>query len=84
MNYMIKTRRTTRTEKIVNPGIYQVPVAYEMSPDIKELAKKAGFVFWGKEPWGPGEGNIDWSSNYDKELKKFAKLVRKEYAKKDR
>ena len=83
MNYMIKTRRTTRTEKIANPGIYQIPVAYEMSPDIKELAKKAGFVCWGKEPWGPGKGNIDWSSNYDKELMKFADLLRKEYAKKD-
>jgi hypothetical protein len=56
----------------------------KMNKKIKKLAKKAGFVIWGDEPWGPGKGNIDWSSNYDNELKKFAKLVRKEYAKKDR
>ena len=55
-----------------------------MNERIKKLAKKAGFVIWGAASWGPGKGNIDWSSNYDKELKKFAKLVRKEYAKKDR
>jgi len=77
---MNKTRKTTRQEKIVNPGVYEVPV-YEMNEVIKKLAKEAGFVFWGKEPWGPGEGHIDWSSNYDKELAKFAELLRKEYAK---
>ena len=71
---MIKTRRTTRAEKIVNPGVYEVPV-YEMNEVIKKLAKEAGFVFWKKEPWGPGEDHIDWSSNYDKELAKFAYLV---------
>jgi hypothetical protein len=54
-----------------------------MNKKIKKLAREAGFVFWKKETWGPGEDHIDWSSNYDKELKKFAKLVRKEYAKKD-
>lgn len=72
---MIKTRKTTRAEKIVNPGIYEVPVAYEMNEVIKKLAKEAGFIFWKKEPWGPGKGHIDWSSNYDKELAKFAYLV---------
>ena len=55
-----------------------------MNNRIRELAKKAGFVFWGREAWGPGEDHIDWSSNYDKELAKFAELLRKEYAKKDR
>jgi hypothetical protein len=54
-----------------------------MNKKIKKLAKKAGFVIWGDESWGPGKGNVDWSSNYDRELKKFAKLIRKEYAKKD-
>ena len=79
---VIKTRRTTRQEKIVNPGVYEVPV-YEMNEVIKKLAKEAGFVFWGKESWGPGEGHIDWSSNYDKELVRFAELLKEEYAKKD-
>jgi len=55
-----------------------------MKKKIKKLARKAGFVIWDDSSWGPGKGNIDWSSNYDRELKKFAKLVRKEYAKKDR
>jgi hypothetical protein len=79
---MIKTRRTTRKEKIVNPGVYEVPV-YEMDPKIKKLAKKAGFVFWGKQEWGPGEDHIDWACNYDKEILKFAELLKEEYAKKD-
>ena len=54
-----------------------------MKKKIKKLAKKAGFVIWDDSSWGPGKGNIDLASNYDKELKKFAKLVKKEYAKKD-
>jgi hypothetical protein len=78
-DYM-KTRRTTRAEKIVNPGIYEVPVAYEINNKIKELAKKAEFVFWKDEAWGPGEGHIDWSSNYDNELNKFAELIVRECA----
>jgi len=78
-DYM-KTRRTTRAEKIVNPGIYEVPVAYEINNKIKELAKKAGVVFWKDEAWGPGEGHIDWSSNYDIELNKFAELIVRECA----
>lgn len=80
---MTKTRRTTRAEKIVNPGVYEVPVVYEMDPKIRKLAKKAGFVIWGDASWGPGKGHIDWSCNYDDELVKFAELLRKEYAKKD-
>ncbi len=78
----MKTRRTTRQEKIVNPGVYEVPV-YEMEPEIKKLAKKAGFVFWGNQEWGPGEGHIDWACNYDKEIIKFAELLRKKYEKED-
>ena len=76
----MKTRRTTRAEKIVNPGIYEVPVAYEINNKIKGLAKKAEFVFWKDEAWGPGEGHIDWSSNYDIELNKFAELIVRECA----
>ena len=54
-----------------------------MDPKIKKLAKKAGFVFWGKQEWGPGEDHIDWACNYDKEILKFAELLKEEYAKKD-
>jgi len=70
----MKTRKTTRAEKIVRPGIYEVPV-YDMDGKIKELAREAGFIFWKKESWGPGEDHIDWSCNYDKELAKFTYLV---------
>ena len=54
-----------------------------MNERIKELAEKAGFILWGDELWGPGKGKVDWSSNYDKELEKFAELLKEEYAKKD-
>ena len=46
-----------------------------MNERIRELAEKAGFVLWGDEMWGPGKGNIDWSSNYDKELLLYTDLV---------
>lgn len=46
-----------------------------MKKKIKKLAKKAGFVIWDDSSWGPGKGNIDWSCDYDKELKKFAHLI---------
>ena len=56
----------------------------KLSKKHLKLAKKAGFIFWGDEPHGPGSGHIDWSSDYSKELKKFAKLVAKETKKKNK
>ena len=47
----------------------------ELKQYIKELAKEAGFSIWANEPWGPGPGNIDWSSNYDKELQSLVYLL---------
>lgn len=35
---------------------------------LTELATDAGFVFWENEEYGPGPGNIDWSSEYDQQL----------------
>ena len=52
-----------------------------MNKKIKDLAKEAGFITWANEPHGPGKGNIDWSSSYDKELDKFYELVVRECAK---
>ena len=52
-----------------------------MNKKIKDLAKQAGFVTWANESWGPGQGHIDWSSSYDKELEKFYELVVRECAK---
>jgi len=42
---------------------------------IKELAEKAGFVYWQNEEWGPGPGHIDWSAVYDKEFAKYTELL---------
>lgn len=66
---MIKIKQ----EKIADSGVYQI------DPEIKKLAKKAGFVFWGNQEWGPGENHIDWACNYDNEILKFAELLRKKY-----
>lgn len=44
---------------------------------FNKLAKKAGFAFWTNEAWRPEGTTIDWSCDYTKELKKFAKLVKK-------
>ena len=45
---------------------------------IKELAEKAGFIYWQDETWGPGPDFIDWSSNYDNELAKYTELILRE------
>jgi hypothetical protein len=45
-----------------------------------ELAEQAGFVMWSKDSdWKPEGATIDWSCDYDKELRKFTKLVEAEY-----
>lgn len=46
-----------------------------MNQQIKELAEKAGFPFWGNELWGPGPNHIDWSGIYHKEFETFCKLM---------
>ncbi len=45
-----------------------------MNENVKELAKRAGFVLWGNESWNPGDV-VDWSSRYDKELVKYTQLL---------
>ena len=45
-----------------------------MNDNIKELAKRAGFVLWGNESWNPGDV-IDWSSRYDNEFIKYTQLL---------
>lgn len=42
---------------------------------FRKLAKKAGFVLWGTESHKPEGSIIDWSSDYDKELQAFARLI---------
>jgi hypothetical protein len=46
-----------------------------MNERIKELAKQAGFVLWADEEWKPDGAVIDWSSDYDNDLEKFAELI---------
>lgn len=46
-----------------------------MNEKIKELAEKAGFLLWEDEPWKPEGAIIDWGSQYDGELEKFAELI---------
>jgi hypothetical protein len=48
-----------------------------MNERIRELAKKSGFVLWQDESWNPGNV-VDWSSDYDAELEKFAELIVRE------
>ena len=45
---------------------------------IKELAEQAGFVLWygAERRYRAGQIAVDWASNYDDELEKFAELVR--------
>ena len=47
-----------------------------MNERIRELAEQAGFVLWPDR--GPFGEVIDWASNYDEELEKFAELVRQD------
>jgi hypothetical protein len=51
----------------------------KFTPELKKLAKEAGFVLWKDEEWNPGDV-VDWGSRYDDELVKFAKLIAKECA----
>jgi hypothetical protein len=46
-----------------------------MNKKIRKLMEKAGFVFWGEEPWKPAGAIVDWSCDYDKEMKKFTELL---------
>jgi hypothetical protein len=39
---------------------------------IEDIAKEAGFVFWGEEEIGDG---IDWSCDYTKELENLVELI---------
>lgn len=51
----------------------------KFTPELKKLAKEAGFILWKDEEWNPGDV-VDWGSRYDDELVKFAKLIAKECA----
>ena len=48
-----------------------------MNENVKNLAKRAGFVMWGNEEWNPGDV-IDWASRYDKQFIEYTRLLVKE------
>ena len=52
-----------------------------MNEKFLQLAKQAGFVIWSDEDWKPKGAVIDWSSDYDEDLEKFAELIVSECAK---
>ena len=49
-----------------------------MNQNLLSLMKNAGFVFWEDEDWKPEDAVIDWATNYDKEIEKFAELIVRE------
>lgn len=51
-----------------------------MNVQLQKLAKKAGFEFWGDESWRPPGQEVDWSSDYDKELERLYLLILAECA----
>ena len=53
----------------IGTKLYTHPVKELTDDDILKLAKKSGFVLY--------KNNIDWSSNYDKEIKQFARAILK-------
>jgi hypothetical protein len=61
-------------------GAGQVKLMYRKTgmnrAKMLQLAEQAGFVMWSKDSdWKPKGATIDWSCDYDKELRKFTKLV---------
>ena len=45
-----------------------------MNENVKNLAKRAGFILWGNEAHNPGDV-IDWASRYDNELVEYTRLL---------
>ena len=45
-----------------------------MNENVKDLAKRAGFILWANESWNPGDV-VDWGSRYDNELVAYTRLL---------
>lgn len=46
-----------------------------MKKIVRDLAEEAGFVFWQDDEWKPLDADIDWSSDYSKELETLCDLI---------
>lgn len=53
----------------------------KLNRKLRKIAKKAGFIFWSDELYGPGKNYIDWGSVYDAEMVNFANLLIEKCAK---
>ena len=42
---------------------------------FRELLARAGFLFWKDEDWKPDGAIVDWTCDYDDEIRKFAELI---------
>lgn len=51
-----------------------------MNEYVKNVAKEAGFVLWDDEDINPRNYVVDWSTIYDEQLEKFAKIIAKDVA----
>lgn len=51
-------------------------------PDyLLKLAKKSDFCMWNQEKWKPEGATIDWSCQYDKEMKLYSEMLIKRVCK---
>ena len=67
--------------RVLKPGGYIL--AFSAARTYHHLAvtlEQAGFEMWADESWKPEGAIIDWSSDYNKELEKFAELIVRECA----
>lgn len=46
-----------------------------MNAKFIELLKQSDFCLWEDESWKPDGAVVDWASNYDEEIVKFAELI---------
>jgi hypothetical protein len=41
------------------------------------MKSSSNFILWNDEPWGPGRGKIDWSTDYNQEMEVFIEKLLK-------
>lgn len=53
---------------------------HRLKKKVLRTAQDSGFCLWTGESWGPKLLEVDWSSNYNKELEQFYKSIVEECA----
>lgn len=59
------SKRSKRTEYVSNT----------LPKPLLKLAKKSDFCMWTDESWKPEGASIDWSCQYDKEMKLYSEML---------